>query len=145
MKKMEIKNKKANFDYFIEETIECGIELKGTEIKSLRNGSGDLKDTFALIRNGEVFLHNMYIAKYEEGNIFNHEERRTRKLLLHKKEIKKLKEKVDREGYSLVPLKAYLVKNKVKVLLGVGKGKKLYDKRETIKERDLKREAQRMR
>ena len=142
---MEIKNKKANFDYFIEETIECGIELKGTEIKSLRNGSGDLKDTFALIRNGEVFLHNMYIAKYEEGNIFNHDERRTRKLLLHKHEIKKLKEKVDREGYSLVPLKAYLVKNKVKVLLGVGKGKKLYDKRETIKERDLKREVQRIR
>ena len=136
---MEIKNKKANFDYFIEETIECGIELKGTEIKSLRNGSGDLKDTFALIRNGEVFLHNMYIAKYEEGNIFNHDERRTRKLLLHKNEIKKIKEKVDREGYSLVPLKAYLVKNKVKVLLGVGKGKKLYDKRESIKERDLKR------
>ena len=142
---MEIKNKKANFDYFIEETIECGIELRGTEIKSLRNGSGDLKDTFALIRNGEVFLHNMYIAKYEEGNIFNHDERRTRKLLLHKNEIKKIKEKVDREGYSLVPLKAYLVKNKVKVLLGVGKGKKLYDKRETIKERDLKREAQRIR
>ena len=142
---MEIKNKKANFDYFIEETIECGIELKGTEIKSLRNGSGDLKDTFALIRNGEVFLHNMYIAKYEEGNIFNHDERRTRKLLLHKNEIKKIKEKVDREGYSLVHLKAYLVKNKVKVLLGVGKGKKLYDKRETIKERDLKREAQRIR
>ena len=142
---MEIKNKKANFDYFIEETIECGIELKGTEIKSLRNGSGDLKDTFALIRNGEVFLHNMYIAKYEEGNIFNHDERRTRKLLLHKNEIKKIKEKVDREGYSLVPLKAYLVKNKVKVFLGVGKGKKLYDKRETIKERDLKREAQRIR
>ena len=142
---MEIKNKKANFDYFIEETIECGIELKGTEIKSLRNGSGDLKDTFALIRNGEVFLHNMYIAKYEEGNIFNHDERRTRKLLLHKNEIKKIKEKVDREGYSLVPLKAYLVKNKIKVLLGIGKGKKLYDKRETIKERDLKREAQRIR
>ena len=142
---MEIKNKKANFDYFIEETIECGIELRGTEIKSLRNGSGDLKDTFALIRNGEVFLHNMYIAKYEEGNIFNHDERRTRKLLLHKHEIKKLKEKIDREGYSLVPLKAYLVRNKVKVLLGVGKGKKLYDKRETIKERDLKREAQRIR
>ena len=142
---MEIKNKKAYFDYFIEETIECGIELKGTEIKSLRRGSGDFKDTFALIRSGEVFLHNMYIAKYEEGNIFNHDERRTRKLLLHKHEIKKLKEKVDREGYSLVPLKAYLVKNKVKVLLGVGKGKKLYDKRETIKERDLKREAQRIR
>lgn len=142
---MEIRNRKANFDYFIEESIECGIELKGTEIKSLRKGSGDLKDTFAIIKNGEVFLINMYIAKYEEGNIFNHEERRTRRLLLHKHEIKKLKEKVEREGYSLVPLKAYLVNNKVKVLLGVGKGKKLYDKRQTIKERDLKREAARLR
>ena len=142
---MEIKNKKANFDYFIEDTIECGIELKGTEIKSLRNGSGDLRDTFAIIKNDEVFLINMYIAKYEEGNRFNHEERRTRKLLLHKREIKKLREKIDREGYSLVPVKAYIVKNKVKVLLGIGKGKKNYDKRETIKERDLKREAQRMR
>ena len=87
----------------------------------------------------------MYIAKYEEGNIFNHEERRTRRLLLHKHEIKKLKEKVEREGYSLVPLKAYLVNNKVKILLGVGKGKKLYDKRQTIKERDLKREAAKLR
>lgn len=144
MKKMEIKNKKANFDYYIEDTIECGIELKGTEIKSLRKGSGDLKDTFAIIRNNEVYLINMYIAKYEEGNRFNHQERRTRKLLLHKQEIKKLKEKIEREGYSLVPLKAYLVKNKVKILLGVGKGKKLYDKRETIKERDLKREAERI-
>ena len=140
---MEIKNKKANFDYYIEESIECGIELKGTEIKSLRRGSGDLKDTFAIIRNNEVYLINMYIAKYEEGNQFNHDERRTRKLLLHKSEIKKLKEKIDREGYSLVQKK--LIKNKVKILLGVGRGKKLYDKRETIKERDLKREAQRMR
>ena len=142
---MEIKNKKANFDYYIEESIECVIELKGTEIKSLRRGSGDLKDTFAIIRKGEVYLVNMYIAKYEEGNRFNHEERRTRKLLLHKKEIKKIKEKVEREGYSLVPLKAYLNEsNKVKILLGVGRGKKLYDKRETIKERDLSREVSRL-
>lgn len=142
---MEIQNKKANFDYFIEETIECGIELKGTEIKSLRKGSADLRDTFALIRNGEVYLVNMYIAKYEEGNRFNHQERRTRKLLLHKREIRKLKEKIEREGYSLVSVKAYFVNNKFKILLGIGKGKKLYDKRETIKERDLKRESQRMR
>lgn len=142
---MEIKNKKANFDYFIEETIECGIELKGTEIKSLRKGSADLRDTFALIRNGEVYLVNMYIAKYEEGNQFNHQERRTRKLLLHKREIRKLKEKIEREEYSLVPVKAYFVNNKVKILLGVAKGKKLYDKRETIKERDLQRESKRMR
>lgn len=140
---MEIRNRKANFDYFIEESIECGIELKGTEIKSLRKGSGDLKDTFAIIKNGEVFLINMYIAKYEEGNIFNHEERRTRRLLLHKHEIKKLKEKVEREGYSLVPLKAYLVNNKVKILLGVGKGKKLYDKRESIAKKSQERDMQR--
>ena len=142
---MEIKNKKASFDYFIESDIECGIELKGTEIKSLRKGSGDLKDTFAVIRNNEVYLLNMYIAKYEEGNRFNHDERRTRKLLLHKHEIKKIKEKIDREGYSLVPLKAYLKNNKVKILLGIAKGKKNYDKRETIKQRDLDREARRMR
>ena len=138
---MEIKNKKAYFDYFIEDEIECGIELKGTEIKSLRKGSGDLKDTFAVIRKDEVYLLNMYIAKYEEGNQFNHQERRTRKLLLHKHEIKKLKVALEREGYSLVPLKAY----KVKILLGIGKGKKLYDKRATIKERDLKREDARLR
>ena len=139
---MEIKNKKANFDYYIEESLECGIELKGTEIKSLRRGSGDLKDTFAIIRKGEVYLVNMYIAKYEEGNRFNHEERRTRKLLLHKKEIKKLKEKVEREGYSLVPLKVYLLSGKVKVLLAVCRGKKNYDKRQSIKERDIQREVQ---
>ena len=138
---MEIKNKKANFDYYIEETIECGIELKGTEIKSLRKGSADIKDTFAIIKHNEVFLLNMYIAKYEEGNRFNHDERRTRKLLLHKKEIKKLEEKVSREGYSLVPIKVYFNKDKIKVLLGVGKGKKNYDKRESIKEKDLKRES----
>ena len=142
---MEIKNKKANFDYYIEDTYECGIELKGTEIKSLRNGSGDLKDTFAIIKNNEVFLLNMYIPKYLEGNIFNHDERRTRKLLLHKSEINKIKSKIEREGYSLVPIKAYLVKNRVKILLGVGKGKKLYDKRETIKKRDLERESSRSR
>ena len=142
---MEIKNKKAYFDYFIEDEIECGIELKGTEIKSLRKGSGDLKDTFAVIRKDEVYLLNMYIAKYEEGNQFNHQERRTRKLLLHKHEIKKLKVALEREGYSLIPLKAYMKDNKVKILLGIGKGKKLYDKRATIKERDLKREDARLR
>ncbi len=139
---MEIKNKKANFDYFVEESIECGIELKGTEIKSLRKGSADIKDCFAVIKNNEVFLLNMYIAKYEEGNRFNHDERRTRKLLLHKKEIKKLKERVEREGYSLIPLRVYLLKGKAKVLLGICRGKKNYDKRETIKERDIKREEQ---
>ena len=138
---MEIKNKKANFDYYIEDTIECGIELKGTEIKSLRKGSADIKDTFAVIKHDEVYLLNMYIAKYEEGNRFNHDERRTRKLLLHKKEIKKIEKKVSQEGYSLVPIKLYFVKNKVKVLLGIAKGKKNYDKRQSLKEKELKRET----
>ena len=137
---MEINNKKAFFDYNIEDSIECGIVLQGTEIKSLRKGSGDLKDTFAIIKNDEVYLLNMYIAKYEEGNRYNHDERRSRKLLLHKSEIRKLKNIVSREGYNLVPLKAYFKGDKIKILLGIAKGKKLYDKRQSIKERDLKRE-----
>ena len=138
---IEIKNKKAHFDYTILEEIEAGISLVGTEIKSVRKGSVDLKDSFITIKNNEAFLLNMYIAKYEEGNIFNHDERRTRKLLLHKKEIKKLKEKVSTEGLTLIPLKLYFKRNHVKVLIGVCKGKKRYDKRASIKERDLKRET----
>lgn len=140
---MEIKNRKANFEYFIEERYEAGIELKGTEIKSIRKGSCDIKDSFIIIKNQEAFLLNTYIAKYEEGNIFNHEERRTRKLLLHKKEIKKLLEAYSKDGYSLIPLSIYLKKGKAKVEVGVCKGKKLYDKRETIKKRDLERENSR--
>ena len=136
---MEIVNRKAKFDYFIESEIEAGIVLKGTEIKSLRNGSADIKDTYVRIKNEEAYVINMYIAKYEEGNIFNHDERRERKLLLHKKEIKKLKELIDRDGYSLVPIKIYLKKNLAKMSIGVCRGKKNYDKRESIKERDLKR------
>ena len=138
---IEIKNKKAYFDYTILESIEAGISLVGTEIKSIRKGSVDLKDTFITIKNNEAFILNMYIAKYEEGNIFNHDERRTRKLLLHKKEIQKLKEKVSTEGLTLIPLKLYFHKNHVKVLVGLCKGKKLYDNRASIKERDLKRET----
>lgn len=137
---VEIRNKKAYFDYFVLREIETGIVLKGTEIKSIRKGSANLKDTFARIKNNEVFVINMYIAKYEEGNRFNHDERRSRKLLLHKKEIKRLAEEIKLNGYSLVPLKMYFKGDKVKVLLGVCKGKKLYDKRETIKERDLSRQ-----
>jgi len=136
---MEIVNRKAKFDYFIESEIESGIVLKGTEIKSLRKGSADLKDTYVRIKNNEAYIINMYIAKYEEGNIFNHDERRERKLLLHKKEIKKLKELCDKDGYTLIPIRAYLKKNLAKVSIGVCKGKKNYDKRESIKERDLKR------
>lgn len=140
---MEIKNRKANFEYFIEERYEAGIELKGTEIKSIRKGSCDIKDSFIIIKNQEAFILNTYIAKYEEGNIFNHEERRTRKLLLHKKEIKKLLEASSRDGYSLIPLSIYIKKGKAKVEVGVCKGKKLYDKRENIKKRDLERENSR--
>lgn len=140
---MEILNRKARFDYFIEEEIECGIVLKGTEIKSIRNGSCNIKDSYAVIKKGEVFLLNTFIATYKEGNIFNHEERRTRKLLLHKTEIKKLNDKIELQGYTLIPLKIYLKDRKAKVLLGLCKGKKTFDKRESLKEKDLKRESER--
>lgn len=141
---IEIKNKKAYFDYEILEEIECGIVLTGTEIKSIRNSNVNLKDSYAIIRNGEVYLLNMHISEYKEGNIFNHNETRTRKLLLHKKEILKLRDKIELNGNTLVPLKLYFKGNKVKILLGLAKGKKTYDKRETIKERDLKREASKL-
>ena len=136
---MEIINKKAQFDYYIESEIEAGISLVGTEIKSIRNGSCDLKDTYVRIKNNEAYIINMYIAKYEEGNIFNHDERRERKLLLHKKEIIKLEHIITTERYTLIPLKLYFKKNKVKIELGVCQGKKLYDKRESLKEKDLRR------
>ena len=140
---MEIINRKARYDYEIEETYEAGIALTGTEIKSIRNGKANIKDSYAIIRNDEIYLLNTHISLYDEGNRFNHEELRTRKLLLHKKEILKLKDKVDLEGYTLIPLKIYFVKSKAKVLIGLAKGKKSYDKRETIKKRDVEREMQR--
>lgn len=138
---VEIQNRKAKFDYDIIETIETGIVLTGTEIKSLRAGKANLKDSYAIVRNGEVFLVNMHISEYDHGNIFNHNETRSRKLLLHKKEILKLNDKIRLEGFTLIPLKVYIKGNYAKVLLGVGKGKKLYDKREAMKERDMKREV----
>ena len=138
---MEINNRKAYFDYFIEEEIEAGIVLVGTEIKSIRNGSCNLKDSYAIIKNNEAFILGIHISKYKEGNQFNHDELRTRKLLLNKKEIIKIKTKITQEGYSLIPLKLYFKKNKVKLLLGIARGKKLYDKRQAIKERELQREA----
>lgn len=141
---MEIVNRKAKFEYFIEETYEAGIELKGTEIKSIRKSAVDLRDSYALIRKNEVYLLNAFIGKYEEGNIFNHDERRTRKLLLHKNEIKKLYTGVTRNGYALIPLDIHFKNGKAKVTIGLCKGKKLYDKRETIKERDLQRQAKRL-
>lgn len=139
---IEIKNRKAAYDYFIEEELEAGIVLKGTEIKSIRNGQANLKDCYAIIKNNEVFLLNMFISKYENGSIFNHDERRTRKLLLNKKEILKLRDKVEISGYTLIPIKLYFKKNKAKILLGVAKGKKNYDKRESIKEKDIKRDIE---
>ena len=112
---MEIVNRKANHDYFIKSTYEAGIELKGTEIKSIRKGSANINDSFARVKNGEIYLTNMYIAKYEEGNRFNHDERRERKLLLHKKEILKIDHEVTTNRYTLIPLKLYFKKNKLKV------------------------------
>ena len=137
---MEIVNRQASFNYFTEETYEAGIVLNGTEIKSIRAGKCNIKDSYAIIKNNEVYLLNTHIAQYEQGNIFNHEETRTRKLLLNKKEILKLNNKVNIEGYTLIPLKIYFVKGRAKVLIGVCKGKKTYDKREAIKEKDIKRE-----
>ena len=137
---IEIKNRKAAYDYFIEEELEAGIVLKGTEIKSIRNGQANLKDCYAIIKNNEVFLLNMFISKYENGSIFNHDERRTRKLLLNKKEILKLRDKVEISGYTLIPIKLYFKGNKAKILLGVAKGKKNYDKRQSLKEKDIKKD-----
>ena len=134
-------NRKARHDYFVEETMEAGIELVGTEVKSIRGGKCNLKDCYADVRNGEIFILNMHISPYEQGNIFNVDPLRERKLLLHKSEIRKLDNKLKLEGYTLIPLKLYFVRGKAKIELGLCKGKKNYDKRESIKERDLKREA----
>ena len=140
---MEILNRKANYDYLITDIFEAGLVLTGTEIKSVRNGKVNIKDSYAIIKNDEMYLLNTHISIYEEGNIFNHDETRTRKLLMHKKEILKLRDKVNMEGYTLIPLKIYFVKSKAKVLIGLAKDKKNYDKRETIKEIDTLREMQR--
>ncbi len=137
---MEIVNKKAYFNYFIDSELEAGIVLKGTEIKSVRKGSVNLTDSYVRIKNNEAYIINMFIDKYDEGNIFNHETTRERKLLLHKKEIKRLLELTSRDGYTLVPVKLYIKNDKAKISIGIAKGKKLYDKRETIKKRDLERD-----
>ena len=137
---IEIKNKKALFDYSIEDTYEAGIVLRGTEIKSIRSGRANLKDSYAIIKNGECFLLNMHISHYDKGNQFNHDETRTRKLLLHKSQIYKIRDRIEMKGYTLVPIKLYFSKNKAKILLGIGKGKKTFDKRESIKNKDINRE-----
>ncbi|HAA27937.1 MAG TPA: SsrA-binding protein [Cyanobacteria bacterium UBA11371] len=137
-------NRQARFLYEILETYEAGIELKGTEVKSIRQGKANLKDGYGLIRNGEAWLLNVHISPYtSSGEYFNHDPRRTRKLLLHKQEIRKLIGKVEQKGLTLVPLKMYLKKGLVKVTLGLGKGKKLHDKRDDIKERQDKRDMER--
>lgn len=137
---MEISNKKAYYDYEIETTYEAGIVLKGTEIKSIRQGKANLRDSYAIYKNGEIFILNMHISEYDKGNIFNHEETRTRKLLLNKKEIYKIRDSIEKEGYTLIPIKLYFKGNKAKLLLGIAKGKKNYDKREAIKKKDIERE-----
>lgn len=137
---MEILNKKANFDYEIIDTYECGIVLTGTEIKSIRSGKANLKDSYAIIKNNEIFLLNMHISSYESGNRFNHEETRTRKLLMHKYEILKLRDKLEIDGLTIVPLKLYFKNSNAKILIGLARGKKNYDKRDSIKKKDIERQ-----
>lgn len=138
-KKIIAQNKKAYHDYFILETYECGIALVGTEVKSLRAGQVNLKDSYASIDNGEVILKQMHISPYEQGNIFNRDPMRQRKLLLHKSEIRKLIGTLKEDGISLIPLKLYFSGSHIKVELGLAKGKKLYDKRQSMAEKDAKR------
>ena len=141
--KLIANNKKAFFDYFIDDTYEAGIALVGTEVKSLRMGKCSLKESFIRIEHGEVFVYNMHISPYEKGNIFDKDPLRVRKLLLHRYEINKLMGKVAEKGYTVVPLKVYLKDSLVKMEIGLARGKKLYDKRETIAKKDQKREAER--
>ena len=136
-------NRKARHDYFVEETYEAGIELAGTEVKSLRAGTCNLKDSFCSVKRGELFLIGAHISPYEKGNIFNKDPLRTRRLLMHKKEILRLEQLVMRDGYSLVPLSLYFKNSRVKVQIGLCKGKKLYDKRASAAVRDAKREMDR--
>lgn len=136
-------NKKAYHDFFIEETYEAGIALLGTEVKSLRDGRANLKDCYAMIKNEEVFLIGLHISPYSHGNIMNHDPERTRKLLMHKREIKRLFGLLTQKGYTLVPTKIYFKEGRVKVELGLAKGKKNYDVRETVKEKEAQREIQR--
>lgn len=141
--KLIANNKKAYHDYFIEDKYEAGIALFGTEIKSLRMGKCSVKESYIRIENGEAFIYGMHISSYEKGNIFNKDPLRTRKLLLHKQEIRKLNGKLTEQGYTVVPLQVYLKGSLVKVEIGLAKGKKLYDKRQDIAKKDMRREAER--
>lgn len=139
----KIKNRKARHDYHVEDTFEAGIVLKGTEVKSIRDGKASLHEAFAYLHNGEVWLKNMYIKPYEHGSYYNHDERRDRKLLFKKKEIREIDKQINQKGYTLIPLKLYFKGGYAKILMGLARGKKQYDKREDIKEKDVKRELDR--
>lgn len=136
-------NRRARYQYSVEDTLECGIALQGTEVKSMRHGKFSFSDSYARIVNNELILVGFHISPYAFGNLFNHEPERNRTLLVHRQEIKRLKRKVDEKGFTLVPLKFYLKKGKVKLLLGICKGKQVQDKRQAIKKRDQQREAAR--
>ena len=136
-------NKKAYFDYFVDDTVEAGIVLSGNEVKSIKMQNVNLKDSFCKLEGGELWLKNMFVAPYQKGSVFNSEERRDRKLLLHKAEINKLEGKVRQKGITLVPTKLYFKSNRVKVEIGLCRGKKLYDKRESAREKDMLRDTQR--
>ena len=142
-RKLVANNKKAYHDYFIEEKYECGIALHGTEVKSMRAGKCSIKEAFIRIEDGEVFVYGMHVSPYEKGNIFNKDPLRVKKLLLHKQEINKLIGKIKEKGYTLVPLQVYFSKGKVKVEIGLARGKKLYDKRDDIAKKDQRREVER--
>ncbi len=140
--KIICKNKKASFSYFIEEPIECGIELKGTEIKSIRLNKVSIDDAYIMIRNNQAYIINMNISLYDKGNIFNHDPLRDRKLLLHKKQILKYEQKSIKQGYTIIPTKLYLKDGKCKLEIALGKGKKLYDKREDLKQKSINKDIQ---
>ena len=142
-RKIIAENRKARFNYFIEESIECGIALEGTEVKSVKNGSISFPDAFAEIVNNEVFVKGLHISEYSYSSVFNHNPDRVKKLLLHKEEIKRLKRKTEVKGYTLIPIDFYLKNGRVKLTLGICKGKKQFDKRASIKERDVNRDIQR--
>jgi SsrA-binding protein len=142
-RKQLARNRRAFYDYMIDETIECGIALQGTEVKSIRANKFSFSDSYAKIRNNELWLIGLHITEYSHGNIFNHEPLRERKLLIHRRELTKLKRRVEERGFTLIPLTVYLKSGRIKVEIGVCRGKKNYDKREGIKERDQKRESDR--
>lgn len=138
--KVVTNNRKAGFNYFLSDFLECGIELTGTEIKSVRLNNVNLNDAYVVIRDGEAFIINMNIAQYDKGTVFNHDELRKRKLLMHKQEIRKYEQRIIKDGYTIIPTKLYLKKGLCKVEIALAKGKKNFDKRETIKKRDVERE-----